>query len=480
MQKSLFQFGQRVENAIEEQNVNINELENPAYMVDESKTLNLEKISPESLLQVKKIKLSADLALLYNKVFERIISQIDLALASRTPRAELKRQVEGFVSEFIEEQRIKVTLYEQQQICEDLINEMIGLGPLEILITDPTINDIMVNRYDRVFVEKGGKLFLTDVKFRDPRHVLQISQRIANMVGRRVDESSPMVDARLKDGSRVNIIIPPLSLDGVSISIRKFSQRVITLEEMVSNGNISQQMIDFLKICMNSKLNIIVSGGTGAGKTTLLNALSLLISPGDRIVTIEDSAELKLEQPHVVRLESRPENIEGEGEVKIRDLLRNSLRMRPDRIVIGECRGAEAFDMLQAMNTGHDGSMSTLHANSAGEALHRLENMVLMAGFELPTRVIRSYIADAVDIIIQVARMRDGIRRVIQIAEVFPTDNGDVHHQDIFVFKYKGMDESGNIVGSFDNVYHEPRILEKVQQYGLDKQLKKVLEKSVP
>jgi pilus assembly protein CpaF len=479
MQKSSAQFGQRKKNEFEIQDPSNTETEDPIYMNEEPKTSNLDKIDKSSLLQTKKIKLSADLSSLYNRLFERIINQIDLALASRTPRAELKRQVEGFVSEFIDEQKIKVTLSEQQQICEDLINEMIGLGPLEILVTDPNINDIMVNRFDRVFVEQEGKLYLTDVRFRDPRHVMQIAQRIANMVGRRVDETSPMVDARLKDGSRVNIIIPPLALDGVSISIRKFSQRVISLEEMVKNGNISKQMLEFLEIITKSRLNVIISGGTGAGKTTLLNALSQLIAPGDRIVTIEDSAELKLEQPHVVRLESRPANIEGEGEIQIRDLLRNALRMRPDRIVIGECRGAEAFDMLQAMNTGHDGSMSTLHANSAGEALHRLENMVLMAGFELPTKVIRSYIADAVDLIIQVARMRDGIRRVVQIAEVYPTEDGDVKYQDLFVFKYKGMDEDGKITGTFDNVSQDTKLLEKVQQAGLDDQLKAVLKKSV-
>jgi pilus assembly protein CpaF len=304
-----------------------------------------------------------------------------------------------------------------------------------------------------------------------------VAQRIANQVGRRVDESSPMVDARLKDGSRVNVIIPPLALEGVSISIRKFSDKAITLEKMAEQGNISEAMLKFLKIGSRCRLNMIVSGGTGAGKTTLLNALSQLIDPQERIVTIEDSAELKLQQPHVVRLESRPPNIEGEGEIAIRDLLKNSLRMRPDRIVVGECRAGETFDMLQAMNTGHDGSLSTLHANTASDAVSRMENMVLMAGHNLPNQVIRKYIADAVDLIVHISRMRDGIRRVTQITEVTGFgEDGEVKTRDLFKYKYEGMDENGKIIGGFKVSSEPPHCLDKVEYYNLGDQLKEALE----
>lgn len=420
------------------------------------------------LYEVKTNRLSPTLTIFRDRLFERLVSQIDLSTASRMSRTELKAEVEKFIVEYAQESQTRLSHPEQQAVSEDIVNDMIGLGPLEVLITDPAITDILVNAYDQVYVEHRGKLHKTNVIFRSDRHVLQMAQRIANFVGRRVDESSPMVDARLKDGSRVNVIIPPVALGGVSISIRKFSKNLIDLEQMVKQRNLSGPIKSFLEMMAKSRLNIIVSGGTGSGKTTMLNALSQLIDPQERIVTIEDSAELRLAQPHVVRLESRPPNIEGVGEINIRDLVKNALRMRPDRIVVGECRGAEAFDMLQAMNTGHDGSMSTIHANNSLEALHRMENMILMTGHALPNHVIRSYIADAVNLIVHVSRMRDGMRRVTQVTEIYGLEGEEIQYQDIFTFEYDHDDEEGHIVGSFKCHTTTPHLLEKVRDYGLE------------
>ncbi len=406
-----------------------------------------------------------------DNVFDRLITQIDLATVSRMDRTALRSEIERFIVEYSEESHSRTTFHEQQQVADDIINDMIGLGPLEVLLKDSDINDILVNAFDTIFVERKGKLYLTNVRFRNKRHLLQVAQRIANFIGRRVDESSPMVDARLKDGSRVNIIIPPVALDDVSISIRKFSQKTISFDQMVEFGSLSKAMSDFLKIAAKCRLNVIVSGGTGAGKTTLLNALSQLINPNERIVTLEDSAELKLDQPHVVRLESRPPNIEGRGEVTIRDLVKNSLRMRPDRIIVGECRGAEAFDMLQAMNTGHDGSMSTIHANSAKEALDRLENMLLMTGHDLPNHVLRNYIAGAVDLIVHVSRMRDGKRRITQICEIREIVNSEIDYKNIFQFEYESTDEQGIIHGSYKVLEKTPYILEKAKWFGEEETL---------
>ncbi len=425
----------------------------------------------------RSLKFSPEVTAFRDSAFEKMLSQIDLRAAALAPREELQHEVEQFLSVFAEESSVQISYREQQQIAEDVVNDMVGLGPLEPLLADPTITDILVNSPTSIYVECGGKLSKTDIKFRGEKHVLQVAQRIANQVGRRVDEASPMVDARLQDGSRVNVIIPPIALEGVSISIRRFSKKGITLEKMCEQANLSENMLKLLAISSTSRLNILVSGGTGAGKTTLLNALSHLIDPSERIVTIEDSAELQLQQPHVVRLESRPPNIEGSGQIAIRDLVRNALRMRPDRIIVGECRGAETFDMLQAMNTGHDGSMSTLHANSCQEALHRLENLVLMAGFELPNAVIKNYIADALDLIVHVARMRDGVRRVTQIAEVIDYKDGEIRSQDLFKFKYMGEDKEGNIKGKFDCVNSKTHIANKVAYFGLETDLKKALNK---
>lgn len=412
-----------------------------------------------------------------DKAFEEVISHIDLTVARKLNPKELGAEVEQYVAQLTTKSSVHLNFREQQQIAQDIVSDMVGLGPLEALVHDETITDIMVNSPNSVYVERFGKLCRTDLTFRSNKHVMQVAQRIANQVGRRVDESSPMVDARLKDGSRVNVIIPPIALEGVSISIRKFSDKAISLDKMAEQGNISPNMLLFLQIASRCRLNVIVSGGTGAGKTTLLNALSQLIDPGERIVTIEDSAELRLQQPHVVRLESRPANIEGEGEIAIRDLLKNALRMRPDRIVVGECRGGEAFDMMQAMNTGHDGSMSTLHANTASDALSRMENMVLMAGHKLPNDVIRRYIADAVDLIVHVSRMRDGIRRVTQITEVRGYNaDGQIDSRDIFHFRYTGMDNDGRIQGNFEVFSKKPYFMEKIEYYNLQEELKEALE----
>lgn len=429
--------------------------------------------SHDDLENIYKTKLVSDapaIAHFKEKIFDLLIKHIDLNAAAKMARPELRREIERYIFEYTEEFRLQINHKELQYMVEDIINDMVGLGPLEALINDPTINDIMINSPDKTFVERNGLLQQTDVKFRNERHVLQIAQRIANQVGRRIDESSPMVDARLKDGSRVNIIIPPLALNGPSISIRKFSQKTILLNDMVKSASISKKMHLFLAMAAHSRLNMIIAGGTGSGKTTLLNALSAQINQKERVVTIEDAAELKLQQPHVVRLESRPSNIEGQGLVEIKDLVKNALRMRPDRIIIGECRGAEAFDMIQAMNTGHDGSMSTIHSNSTREAMSRLENMIVMSGHELPNSAIKSYIIDAVDIVVQVSRMRDGKRRVIQISEIVGLDNDRITVRDIFHFKQTESNKT-NILGSFEYNGLSENLVEKFIDAGLQEEL---------
>lgn len=429
--------------------------------------------------QTNALKLSPLLQTFKKQAFERLLLQIDLGAASKMPPKMLRKEVESFISEYAEESQAQLNFREQQQISDEIVDDMIGLGPLEPLLGDGSITDIMVNGPDHIYVERKGKLERVDIEFRDKKHVLQIAQRIANQVGRRVDEASPMVDARLQDGSRVNVIIPPVALDGSTISIRRFSKASITLEQMVGQKNISQKMLEFLQLASKSRLNIIISGGTGSGKTTLLNALSQLINPRERIITIEDSAELRLQQPHVVRLESRPPNIEGEGEITIRDLVVNSLRMRPDRIVIGECRGPEALDMLQAMNTGHDGSMSTVHANSAEESLHRLENLVLMAGYDLPTDVIRNYISDAVDLVVQIGRMRDGLRRVKQVMEVIDYKEGHMQTQEIFRFVYSDETSTDEIKGDFQILGFTPHLRDKIAQFGLAQEFDKIFQEGI-
>lgn len=400
-----------------------------------------------------------------------LMEQIDVTKASELPRDELAKQISGIVSDIASDRKIRLNMSEQRDLVTMLLNDMLGLGPLEPLLDDEAVTDILVNGPKQVYVERKGKLELTDVVFKDNQHVQNIASRIVTRIGRRIDESSPLCDARLEDGSRVNIIIPPLAIDGPSISIRKFSKKSITLDIMASQKNISTAMATVLKVASRSRLNILISGGTGSGKTTLLNALSQLIDLGERIVTIEDAAELQLQQPHVVRLETRPANLEGEGEITMRDLVKNSLRMRPDRIILGEVRGSEAVDMLQAMNTGHEGSMCTVHANRPREALTRLENMVGMAGINLPSKAVRTQIADAIDVIVQISRMRDGVRRVTSVTEVVGMEGDVITTQELFSYDFEGEDANGMLVGTFVPGGLRPHFTPKAEYFNLDRPL---------
>jgi pilus assembly protein CpaF len=400
-----------------------------------------------------------------------VMERLDLAAASQLPREELSQQVGEIVTELLAEEQLRLNGPEQDAVVDLLLNDMLGLGPLEPLLADESINDIMVNGANQVYIERRGKLELTDIRFRDDPHVLNICRRIVSQVGRRVDETTPLCDARLKDGSRVNIIIPPLAIDGPSISIRKFAKKGITLDVMAKQGNISPDMCTVLKIAARARLNILISGGTGSGKTTLLNAMSQMIDQGERVVTIEDAAELQLQQPHVVRLETRPANLEGVGDISMRDLVKNSLRMRPDRIILGEVRGSEAVDLLQAMNTGHDGSLGTIHANRPREALTRLENMVGLAGINLPSKAVRTQIAAALDMIVQISRMRDGMRRITHISEVVGMEGDIITTQDLFTFHFEGEGEDGTIRGNFKSSGLRPHFASNASYFGLDKRL---------
>jgi pilus assembly protein CpaF len=405
------------------------------------------------------------------KLQPMVVQRIDAAVAADMHRDEFEKQLSTLVTELLAEGKIQLNLSEQRELVQVLLADMLGLGPLETLLRDETITDIMVNGPNQTFVERRGKLELTDIKFRDNAHVLNIATRIVTRIGRRVDESSPLCDARLEDGSRVNIIIPPLAIDGPSISIRKFSKKGITLDVMAEQQNISPAMATVLKIAARCRLNILISGGTGSGKTTMLNALSRMIESTERTVTIEDAAELQLQQPHVVRLETRPANLEGNGEITMRDLLKNTLRMRPDRIILGEIRGSEALDVLQAMNTGHDGSMSTIHANRPREALTRLENMVGMAGINLPSRAVRTQISAAVHMIIQINRMRDGIRRVTHVMEIVGMEGDIITTQDLFLYQYQGEGPDGKLRGNFQSSGIRPNFLPRAEYFGLDRAL---------
>jgi pilus assembly protein CpaF len=404
-----------------------------------------------------------------------VLEHMDVGAAADMPRPAFEAQLTGWVKELLAETKIQLNFTEQRELVESLIADMLGLGPLEPLIADETVSDIMVNGPKQVYVERRGKLELTDVTFRDNSHLMNICTKIVTRIGRRIDESRPLVDARLPDGSRVNIIIPPLAIDGASVSIRKFSKKSITLDIMAANNSISPAMATVLKIAARCRLNILISGGTGSGKTTLLNALSRMIDSTERTVTIEDAAELQLQQPHVVRLETRTANLEGTGEINMRDLLKNALRMRPDRIIIGECRGEEALDMLQAMNTGHDGSMSTIHANNPREALTRLENMIGMAGINLPSRAMRTQIASAVHLICQVNRMRDGTRRVSHITEVVGMEGDIITTQDLFTFQFQGEGTDGKLKGAFQPSGIRPAFLPRAEYFGLDRALLEVI-----
>ena len=407
------------------------------------------------------------------KIQPLLLERIDSEAATKMEREDLLKQVEEIVGEILTEEKLRLNGSEQRTLVESLVDDMLGLGPLEPLIADEGITDIMVNGPYQIYIEKDGKLQLSDVKFRDNQHVLNICTRIVTKVGRRVDESSPICDARLLDGSRVNIIIPPLAIDGATISIRKFAKQKITFDQMEGNS-MSSEMATTLRIASRIRMNILISGGTGSGKTTLLNALSSMIGEDERVITIEDAAELQLQQPHVVRLETRPPNLEGKGAIDQQALVKNCLRMRPDRIILGEIRGGEALDMLSAMNTGHDGSMGTLHANTPREAISRLENMCAMSGTKLPNEAIRKQIAAAVQLIVQISRMRDGGRRLQKITEITGMEGETITMQDLFSYEFTGEDEDGKLTGDFIKHGIRPHMTTRAQYYGLDKSLLEV------
>jgi pilus assembly protein CpaF len=402
------------------------------------------------------------------QVLPRLLERIDPEAAATLTKDELAEEFRPIIGEVLAELKLTLNRREQFALEKVLVDELLGLGPLEELINDPDITDIMVNGPDQTYIEKKGKLIIAPIQFRDEAHLFQIAQRICNSVGRRVDQTSPLADARLKDGSRVNVIVPPLSLRGTAISIRKFSAKPITLDIMAKGGSMSEKMSTCLKIAGACRFNIVISGGTGSGKTTMLNALSKMIDPGERVLTIEDAAELRLQQPHWLPLETRPANLEGQGEVTIRDLVKNSLRMRPDRVILGEIRGSECFDLLAAMNTGHDGSMCTLHANSPREALGRMENMVMMGDIKMPKEAISRQIADSVDMIVQVKRLRDGSRRVTNITEVIGMEGPVIVTQELFKYEYISEDADGKIIGEYRAMGLRPYTVDKARQFGFD------------
>jgi len=397
------------------------------------------------------------------------LAQIDAGTVASMGPERLNVEVERTLAQIASERRFQLNGREQRELAAELVHDMLGLGPLEPLLEDETITDIMVNGPDRVFVERRGKMVLSTAKFRDATHVANVCQRIAAAIGRRIDEASPMVDARLKDGSRVNIVFMPLALDGPYISIRKFAKKKIDFEKMIEVGSLTRPVARVLEIAGRARLNVVISGGTGSGKTTMMNAMSRLIDHGERIVTVEDAAELQLQQPHVVRLETRPASLEGRGEINQRDLVRNALRMRPDRIIIGEVRGGEAFDMLQAMNTGHDGSMSTVHANTTRDALTRIENMVQMGNMGLPSRAIRTQIVGAVDLMVQIERQRDGTRRVTQVTDVYGMEGEVVTLNDIFQYEVEGETADGRLTGRYKVSRAKPSFYQRLSYFGLDR-----------
>jgi pilus assembly protein CpaF len=406
---------------------------------------------------------------LKGRIHHELLNRLDLDRLGRMRREDAEPEIRGLIIGMVERESsaTPLSLFEREALITDVLNELFGLGPLEILLRDPSISDILVNRYNQVFIEREGKLVETDIVFKDDRHLMQIIERIVSSVGRRVDESTPMVDARLADGSRVNAIIPPLALDGPAMSIRRFRTDRLGAEDLVGRESWTEPMLEFLRAAIGCRLNLIVSGGTGAGKTTLLNILSSFIGPTERIVTIEDAAELCLRQRHVVRLETRPPNIEGKGSVRARELVVNALRMRPDRIIVGEVRSEEALDMLQAMNTGHDGSLTTVHANSARDALYRLDTMVAMANLNIPDKAIRQQIASAVNLIVQVSRMADGTRKVTGIAEITGMEGDVITMQDIFTFERLGIGPNGKVTGRFRATGVRPKCTEKIMAAGM-------------
>jgi pilus assembly protein CpaF len=406
-------------------------------------------------------------ALLKGRIHRRLLERLNLANLDKTDRETVVEAIRRVVHELLTSEKVPLNFDEREGLVTQILDEIFGLGPIEPLMKDPEVSDILVNTWKQVYIERHGKLETTEIQFQDDRHLLQVIDRIVSAVGRRIDDSSPMVDARLPDGSRVNAIIKPLALDGPHLSIRKFKRDALTGEDLLRLESLSPPMLELLSGIVRARLNILISGGTGSGKTTLLNILSGFIPPTERIVTIEDSAELQLRQPHVVRLETRPPNIEGEGAVAQRLLLINALRMRPDRIIVGEVRGAESIDMLQAMNTGHDGSLTTLHANSPRDGLARLETMVSMAALGLPEKAVKQQIASAINVVIQIARLSDGSRKIVQIAEISGMEGDVVTMQDIFVFDRQGIGEGGKVLGRFAATGIRPRFTDRLRSYGI-------------
>ena len=404
---------------------------------------------------------------LKSRLHRAIISRLDLTKLNTLPADRIRAEVSRMAENLLLAEETPLSAVERDRLVGEVHHELFGLGPLEPLLADPTISDILVNSHSNIYIERRGKLEKTSITFKDDEHLMRVIERIVSTVGRRIDEAQPMVDARLADGSRVNAIIPPLALDGPTLSIRRFGADPLKMAMLIENGALTREIAILFEMCVRARLNILISGGTGAGKTTLLNALSAFIPADERIVTIEDSAELQLQQPHVVRLETRPPNIEGRGEVTQRDLVRNSLRMRPDRIVVGEVRGPEAIDMLQAMNTGHDGSLTTIHANTTRDSLSRLETMIQMTGMRLSDRAMRQQIASAVNLVIQVARLTDGTRRVVSISEITGMEGEMVTMQEIFQFERVGLDANGKVLGKFRTTGIRPRFAERLKQYGM-------------
>jgi pilus assembly protein CpaF len=404
---------------------------------------------------------------LKSQIHRKLIGVLNLERASSIPKDRIRAEIGRVVERLLDEERVPMTTAEQTKIVEEVLDEVLGLGPLETLLKEPSISDILVNRYNKVFIERNGKLSETAVRFKDDAHLLHIIEKIVSQVGRRIDEAQPIVDARLQDGSRVNAIIPPLALDGPCLSIRRFGRHVITQDEMVQYKTLTPGILRFLSACVQCKITVLISGGTGSGKTTMLNALSRFIPEEERIITIEDTAELQLQQRHVIKFETRPPNLNKEGGINQRILLRTALRMRPDRIIVGECRGAEALDMLQAMNTGVEGSMSTVHANTPRDAFSRLETMVMMADLEIPTRVILQQLSSAIKLVVQVSRLQDGTRKVLSVSEVLGVKDEKVDLQEIFTFERIGVTDAGKVQGRFRATGVTPKLLERLRISGV-------------
>ncbi|HUN49594.1 MAG TPA: CpaF family protein [Candidatus Sulfotelmatobacter sp.] len=460
-------FGKRNTVAATNNDARVNAPPPPSAVVSETRLPELRPAAPEVDQRFNDIKVA---------VFNALLDAVDLKeIAKLSPEA-VREELTDIISEIVNIKKFVLNAAEQQRLIGDICNDILGLGPLEPLLGRDDIADIMVNGHDKVYIETGGRIVLTDIKFRDNAQLMNICQRIVSAVGRRVDESSPICDARLADGSRVNVIAPPLAIDGATLTIRKFKKDKLTLEKLVEFGTCTPALAEVLKIVGHCRINVLISGGTGSGKTTLLNCLTRYIDPGERIITCEDAAELQLQQPHVVRLETRPPNLEGVGQITMRDLVRNCLRMRPERIIVGEVRGPEAFDLLQAMNTGHDGSMGTIHANNPREAISRVENMIAMGGFNLPSKTLREQIAGSVQVIVQAQRLRDGSRRLTHVTEIVGMEGEVVTMQDLFTYDVTGEDRQGRLIGQHRYSGLRPKFYDRARYFGKERELAAALE----